>query len=160
MLLEQLLELGPSVVGMATQARPPAARRTPPFGLLPHPPASQPMGTQPVSLSTPSPRFGGRRDGAGAGSGFVGLLRPTPRGFCGPGFLLWAQLSTRWGSKCARGSRVGPAAEPGGGRPRLITAPRRCYIVAPRRPASLDTFFVAVKPSSSALRIGLSLITS
>lgn len=147
-------------MGMATQVRPAVARRTPPFRLLPHPPASQPMGTQPVSLSTPSPRL--------PEAGGMALVQD---------LVLWACRVTR-----RRGDAAGPSSSrrscrPAGGASARAAfvwdrppSPREgglvnhrcsaCSIVAPRRSASLDTFFVAVKPSSSALRIGLSLINS
>lgn len=79
-------------------------------------------------------------------------------GILGPFFLVRAQL-------CALpGQRVLKLLLCGTGRP----CPRedgllnihRGYTLSGQRSASLDTFFVAVKPSPSALRIDLSLINS
>lgn len=136
----------------------PSCRKTPPLGLRPRPPASQPMRLQPVSLPLPTPSlFLGQRRGR-----WVEVAYWSPRWKLWqspePFFLVRARLSQYSGCFCGglvRSAWVRTAS--------LISCPwplLHCYSVTGRRSASLDTFFVAVKPSPSALRIGLSLINS
>lgn len=79
----------------------PATRKTPPLGLLPHPPASQPMRIQPISLSTSSLWLLEQERWSKCQGGYVGLPSCKLLECCGPFFLEWAQLSALPGSTCS-----------------------------------------------------------